>query len=71
MRDKVASLQNGKELKYVYPTDVMSYDCNEEVYEVNTKQVSLKVTKNHRMWIGDKMVKIIKFVMQKIVMEKD
>ena len=54
MRDKVASLQNGKELKYVYPTDVMSYDCNEEVYEVNTKQVSLKVTKNHRMWIGDR-----------------
>ena len=28
---------------------IMSYDCNEEVYKVNTKQVSLKVTKNHRM----------------------
>ena len=54
MRDRVASLQDGKELKYVYPKDVMSYDCDEEVYEVETTQVSLKVTKNHRMWVGDR-----------------
>ena len=53
-RDKVASLQDGSELKYVYPKDIMSYNCNEEVYEVNTKQISLKVTKNHRMWVGDR-----------------
>ena len=54
MRDKVASLVDGKRLKYVHPKDVMSYDCDEEVYEVNTAQVNLKVTKNHRLWIGDR-----------------
>jgi DNA-directed RNA polymerase II subunit RPB2 len=54
MRDKVASLVGGKSLKYVYPNEVMEYDCDEEVYEVNTGHVSLKVTKNHRMWVGDR-----------------
>ena len=54
MRDKIATLIDGKQLVYVYPKNVMNYDCDEEVYEVNTKQISLKVTKNHRMWIGDR-----------------
>ena len=50
---KVASLEDGQ-LRYVNPLKVMDYDCDQEVYEINTSSVSLKVTKNHRMWIGDR-----------------
>ena len=42
---KVASLINGNTLVYQYPQEVMEYDCDEEVYEINTAQISLKVTK--------------------------
>jgi len=52
--DKVASLQNGKSLVYVKPLNIMSYDCDEEVYEIDCKQISLKVTKNHRMYVADR-----------------
>jgi DNA-directed RNA polymerase II subunit RPB2 len=51
---KVASLVDGKRLKYVNPIETMEYDCDEDVYEVNTNSVSLKVTKNHRMWMGNR-----------------
>ena len=53
MEHKVASLEDGK-LSYVNPLKVMDYDCDQEVYEINTSSVSLKVTKNHRMWVGDR-----------------
>jgi len=52
--DKVASLQNGKSLVYVKPLNVMSYDCDEEVYEIESNQINLKVTKNHRMYVADR-----------------
>ena len=51
---KVASLINGNTLVYQYPQEIMSYDCDEEIYEINTAQINLKVTKNHRMWVGNR-----------------
>jgi hypothetical protein len=49
---KVACLIDGKKLQYLNPTDVQSYDCDEEIYVVESNQVNLKVTKNHRMYVS-------------------
>lgn len=51
---KVASLVNGDTLQYVKPTAIQSYDCDEEIYVVDTNQVNLRVTKNHRMYVGNR-----------------
>jgi DNA-directed RNA polymerase II subunit RPB2 len=56
--DKVATLLNGNELYYDNPTEVMSYDCNEEdIYKIKSNQVDLEVTLNHRMYVGDRNAK--------------
>jgi DNA-directed RNA polymerase II subunit RPB2 len=49
---KVACLIDGKKLKYINPIETQSYDCDEEIYVVESNQVNLKVTKNHRMYVG-------------------
>ena len=49
---KVACLVDGKKLKYINPTEVQSFDCDEEIYVVESNQVNLKVTKNHRMYVS-------------------
>lgn len=49
---KVACLIDGKKLKYINPTEIQSYDCDEEIYVVESNQVNLKVTKNHRMYVS-------------------
>lgn len=49
---KVATLMNGEQLVYQNPTEIMSYDCDDEIYVVNSNQINLRVTKNHRMWAG-------------------
>lgn len=54
MDDRVACLMGGSNLEYVKPKKIMSYDCDEDVYEVNTNGVKLMVTKNHRMYVGDR-----------------
>ena len=41
-----------KTLKYINPTEIQSYDCDEEIYVVDSNQVNLKVTKNHRMYVS-------------------
>ena len=33
---KIASLINGNELVYINPTKIMSYDCDEEIYEIKS-----------------------------------
>jgi DNA-directed RNA polymerase II subunit RPB2 len=53
INDKVATLINGNELYYDFPTEVMSYDCDEEIYKIKSDQVDLEVTLNHRMYIED------------------
>jgi hypothetical protein len=51
---KVATLIDGKILSYDYPTEVVNFDHTGEMYEIDTNQVSLCTTMNHRMWVGDR-----------------
>ena len=51
---KVACLIDGKKLKYINPTEIQEYDCDEDVYVVESNQVNLRVTKNHRMYVGSR-----------------
>lgn len=51
MKHKVATLIDGKYLHYEYPTKVYNYDINEKVYEIKNKQISLKTTLNHKMYV--------------------
>lgn len=55
--DKVATLVNDDTLVYSNPLEIMSYDFDGELYEVDSNQVSLRVTKNHRMYTGDRLGK--------------
>jgi hypothetical protein len=48
----VASLVNGNTLKYVKPTELQSYDYEGNMYVVESNQISLKVTPNHRMYVA-------------------
>ena len=49
---KVACLIDGKKLKYINPIELQSYDCDEEVYVIESIQINLRVTKNHRMYVS-------------------
>jgi DNA-directed RNA polymerase II subunit RPB2 len=59
MEHKVATLQtSGAEagsdsvLEYQTPQEVMSYDYSGKMYTVESNQVNLCVTPNHRMWVA-------------------
>jgi DNA-directed RNA polymerase beta subunit len=60
LEHKVACLIDGKRLEYKNPTELQSYDINDQIYVVESNQVSLKVTKNHRMYVGDRTGKRFK-----------
>jgi hypothetical protein len=47
---KVATLDNDK-LVYANPTDIQQYDFNGNMYKLNSNQVDLLVTPNHRMYM--------------------
>lgn len=69
---KVASLINGKTLKYQKPIEVQEYDHDGRMYKVNSQQVDLVVTDNHRMYVkrhGSKVYRIeeAQFIENKIV----
>ena len=49
--DKVATLQDGK-IVYANPMKTFEYDYVGKMYEIKNQQVDLKVTPNHRMWVG-------------------
>lgn len=49
--DEIACLENNK-LMYKHPNMIMSYDCDEDIYYVQSNQVDLAVTKNHRMYVA-------------------
>lgn len=51
----VASLINNDTLVYVKPKEIQSYDYEGQMYVVDSNQVKLKVTPNHRMYVGDKL----------------
>jgi ribosomal protein L37AE/L43A len=56
MDHEVATLMGEKNnrLEYRKPLEVMQYDYEGKMYEVDSNQVSLSVTPNHRMWTGDR-----------------
>jgi len=49
-KHRVASLNNNK-LVYQHPTETQSYDYEGDMYLVESNQISLCVTPNHRMWV--------------------
>lgn len=52
MHHEVASLVNGDTLMYECPLHIQSYDYKGKIYEVDSNQVNLRVTPNHRMWVS-------------------
>jgi DNA-directed RNA polymerase beta subunit len=40
-----------KELTYEKPTEIMSYDFDGDLYSIQSQQVNLRVTPNHRMFV--------------------
>lgn len=52
MAHKVATLEDGKKLVYEHPSEVMEYDYDGKMYLVDSNQVNLLVTPNHRMWVA-------------------
>jgi DNA-directed RNA polymerase II subunit RPB2 len=54
-KHKVAVLSNGQFLGYENPTALYEYDCqNEELYEIQSQEIDLCVTKNHKLWVKQK-----------------
>jgi hypothetical protein len=51
---KVATLVDGNTLKYEHPIELQNYDYEGKMYYVNSNQINLMVTPNHRMWTGDR-----------------
>ena len=52
---KVASLMDdGETMTYTKPLEVMSYDFKGNMYKVESNQVDLLVTPNHRMYVGNR-----------------
>ena len=51
--DNVAQLQaDNINLEFIKPTEIYEYDMNnEDIYEINSNEISLKTTMNHKMWI--------------------
>lgn len=47
----VATLINGNTLIYAKPIDIHKYEYEGKMYEVDSSQVKLMVTPNHRMWV--------------------
>ena len=51
---RVATMQNGDVLEYHNPTDIQELDYKGDMYTIKSNQVDLKVTSNHRMYVGDR-----------------
>lgn len=54
LKHKVACLVNGTTLEYQHPTEVVNFDHEGKMYNVESKKVSLCVTPNHQMWVGNR-----------------
>lgn len=67
---KVASLVNDNELQYVHPTDIQSYYHKGLMYQVDSQQVSLCVTPNHRMYVAPRTSKKYRIEMAEEVLGK-
>jgi len=51
---KIACLINGTTLEYHKPIKTMNYDYNGDIYVIDSNQVKLRVTPNHRMYVSTK-----------------
>lgn len=51
MTDKVATLQNGKTV-YTQPLQIWNYDYSGDIYQIESQQVDLMVTPEHKMWVA-------------------
>ncbi len=55
MEHEVATLmEDGVSMRYTKPLEVMSYDFRGQMYRVQSNQVDLLVTPNHRMYVGNR-----------------
>lgn len=55
MEHEVATLmEDGVSMRYTKPLEVMSYDFKGKMYRVQSNQVDLLVTPNHRMYVGNR-----------------
>ena len=71
LKHKVATLQDGKYLKYVHPTNTYSFDCHdEELYHLDAQQVKIICTKNHKLYIKKRNKHQFEFVDAKDVFGK-
>ncbi len=49
---RVATLVDGNTLAYEHPSDIQVYDYDGKMYLVQSQQVNLCVTPNHKMWVA-------------------
>ena len=62
-KHKVATLQNGTDLDYVYPVNKYEFDCvDEELYHMKSQQINMICTKNHRLYIQKRGRKNFEFM---------
>ena len=52
--DEVATLSKSGCLEWQQPTALHEYDYEGKMYEINSQQINLMVTPNHRMWIKNR-----------------
>lgn len=69
-KDYVATLVNDNELVYEKPTELIEFDCDEDLYYIKNNQVDLAVTLNHRMYVGNREGKNYKIQLAKDIMNK-
>jgi hypothetical protein len=68
-KHRIASLNNNK-LVYQNPTEVQSYDYEGDMYLVESNQISLCVTPNHRMWVRTRTGKYKAELAEKILHQR-
>jgi DNA-directed RNA polymerase II subunit RPB2 len=54
LTDKIATLHENNTLKYEYPSALQDYDYDGDMYYIESNQINLFVTPNHRMYVGDR-----------------
>ena len=66
LEHKVACLYDENTLTYTNPTELMSYDYEGQMYNIESNQVSLCVTPNHNMWVRGRDTKYKKELAENI-----
>ena len=70
-KHKVATLNNGTDLDYVYPVKKYEFDCvDDELYHIKSQQINMLCTKNHKVYIQKRGRKKFEFVKAKDVFGK-